>query len=129
MALGLRLMSICVVAGCCGIAATAHSETAGLRRPMIAEGEAQVELAEEPAIVPSLMIALEEEQAPLKTMRPIADPYAALGMDFGGIILYPSLEVGTVYTSNVARSATDARSDFGLSVADLATLQIGRAHV
>jgi hypothetical protein len=83
---------------------------------MIAEGEAQVELAEEPAIVPSLMIAPEEEQAPLKTMRPIADPYAALGVDLGGIILYPSLEVGTVYTSNVASSATDARSDFGLSV-------------
>jgi hypothetical protein len=116
VALGLRLMSICVVAGYCGIAATAHSETAGLLRPMIAEGEAQVELAEEPAIVPSLMIAPEEEQAPLKTMRPIADPYAALGMDLGGIILYPSLEVGTVYTSNVASSATDARSDFGLSV-------------
>jgi len=116
VALGLRLVSIWVVAGYCGIAAPAYSETAGLLRPMMAEGDAQAEPVEEPAIVPSLTLVPEEEQAPLKAMRPIADPYAALGMDLGGIILYPSLEVGTVYTSNVASSATDAKSDFGLSV-------------
>jgi hypothetical protein len=83
---------------------------------MIAEGDAQVELVEEPAIVPSLTVAPEEEQAALKTNRPVADPYAALGIDLGGIILYPSLKAGTVYTSNVASSVTDARSDFGLSI-------------
>ena len=115
MALGLRLVSMCVVAGFCGAAATAHGETAGLLRPMITE-EAQVEPAEEPAIVPLLTITPEEEQVPLKAIRPIADPYAALGMELGGLILYPSLEVGPVYTSNVASSATDAQSDIGLSV-------------
>ncbi len=103
MALGLRLVSICVVAGFYGAAATAHSETAGLLRPTIAEDEAPVEPAEEPAVVPSLTIAPEEEQAPLKAIRPILDPYAAPGMKLGGIILYPELEVGTVYTSNVGR--------------------------
>ncbi len=66
MALGLRLVSICVVAGFYGAAATAHGETADLLRPTIAEGDAQVEPAEEPAVVPSLTIAPEEEQAPLK---------------------------------------------------------------
>ncbi len=116
MGLGLRLVSICIVAGYCGAAAPAHSETTGLLHPMIAEDETQIELVEEPAIVPSLTIAPEEEQAPLKAMRPIADPYAALGMDLGGIVLFPSLEVGTVYTSNVASSASNAKSDFGLSV-------------
>ena len=116
MALGLRLVSICVVAGFCGAAATAHSETVRFAPPDDCRREAQVEPAEEPAIVPSLTIAPEEEQVPLKAIRPIADPYAALGMELGGIILYPSLEVGTVYTSNVASSATDAQSDIGLSV-------------
>jgi hypothetical protein len=116
VALGLRLVFICVVAGFYGAAATAHSETVDLLRPMIAESDAQVEPVEEPAAIPSLTIAPEEEQVPLKTIRPITDPYAAPGMELGGIILYPSLEAGTVYTSNVASSATDARSDFGLSV-------------
>ena len=39
MALGLRLVSICVVAGFYG-AATAHGETVDLLRPTIAEDEA-----------------------------------------------------------------------------------------
>ena len=42
MALGLRLVSICVVAGFYGAAATAHSETVDLLRPTIAEDEAKL---------------------------------------------------------------------------------------
>ncbi|MDO8354761.1 MAG: outer membrane beta-barrel protein, partial [Aestuariivirga sp.] len=113
MALGLRLVSICVMAGFYGASATARSETAGLLRPAIAEDEAP---AEEPAVIPSLTITPEEEQAPLKAMRPTLDPYAAPGIKLGGIALYPELESGTVYTSNVGSSATDAMSDVGLSL-------------
>ena len=68
MALGLRLVSVCVVAG---FAATAHGETAGLLRPSINEGEALAGPVEAPAAIPSLTIAAEEEQAPLKTVRPV----------------------------------------------------------
>jgi hypothetical protein len=116
VALGLRLVSICVVAGFYGATATAHGETAGLLRPTIAEGDALADPVEEFAVIPSLTIAPEEEQVPLKTIRPITDPYAAPGMKLGGITLYPELEVGPIYNSNVASSATDARSDVGLSV-------------
>ena len=49
-------------------------------------------------------------------MRPTLDPYAAPGMKLGGMTLYPELEAGTVYTSNVGSSATDAKSDVGLSL-------------
>ena len=116
MALGLRLVSICVVAGFYGAAATAHGETVELLRPTIAEDEAQVDPVEVPAVVPSLTIAPEAEQAPLKTNRPMTDPYAAPGIKLGGIALYPGLGGGTVYTSNVASSAADAKSDVGLSL-------------
>lgn len=114
MALGLRLVSICVMAGYCGAAATAHGETAGLLRPAIAEDEAQVEPAEESAVVPSLTMAPEEEQAQLKAIRPTLDPYAAPGMKLGGMIVYPELGAGTAYTSNAASSTTDSKSDVGL---------------
>ena len=113
MALGLRLMSICVVAGFYGAAAAAHGETTGLLRPTIAEDEAP---AEEPAVIPSLTITPKEEQAPLKAMRPTLDPYAAPGLKLGGMALYPELETETVYTSNVGSSASDAKSDVGLSL-------------
>lgn len=113
MALGLRLVSICVVAGFCGAATTAHSETVDLLRPTIAEDEVP---AEEPAVAPSLTITPEKEQVPLKAMRPTLDPFAAPGMKLGGMALYPELEAATVYTSNVASSPTDARSDVGLSL-------------
>jgi hypothetical protein len=113
VALGLRLVSICVVAGFYGGAVTAHSETVDLLRPTIAEDEVP---AEEPAVIPSLTIAPEEEQAPLKAKRPTRDPYAAPGLKLGGMALYPELETATVYTSNVGSSATDAKSDVGLSL-------------
>ena len=113
MALGLRLVSICVVAGFYG-AANAYGETAGLLRPAIAEDEAQVEPAEELAVVPSLTITPNDEQALPKAIRPTLDPYAAPGMKLGGILLYPELGAGTVYTSNVGGAASDARSDVGL---------------
>ncbi|MEQ1524608.1 MAG: hypothetical protein ABL936_25380, partial [Aestuariivirga sp.] len=113
MALGLRLVSICVVAGFCGAAATAHGETVDLLRPAIAEDEAP---AEEPAVIPSLTITPEEEPAPLKAMRPTLDPYAAPGIKLGGIALYPEIETATVYTSNVGSSATGAKSDVGQSL-------------
>ena len=116
MALGLRLVSICVVAGFYGPVATARSETVDLLRPTIAEDEAQVEPVQEPAVVPSLTIVPQVEQAPLKAIRPTLDPYAAPGMKLGGIILYSELGAGTVYTSNVGGSATDAKSDVGLSL-------------
>lgn len=109
----LRLLSVCLMAGCCGVAASARGETVDLLRPAIAEDEIP---AEEPAAIPSLTIVPEEEQAPLKAMRPTLDPYAAPGMKLGGMTLYPELEAATVYTSNVGRSANDAKSDVGLSL-------------
>ena len=67
MTSGLRLLSVCVVAGLYGAAATAHGETVDLLRPTIADDEAQADPVEEPAVVPSLTIAPEEEQVPLKS--------------------------------------------------------------
>ena len=45
-----------------------------------------------------------------------ADPYAAIGIDAGGLRLFPSIEIGTVYSSNVGRSATNANADFALEL-------------
>ena len=43
-----------------------------------------------------------------------ADPYAATGVGLGGLTLYPSLETGTVYTSNVANTPANPKQDVGI---------------
>jgi hypothetical protein len=111
---GLRLLSVCVVAGLYGAAPSAHGETVDLLRPTIADDEAQADTVEEPVVVPSLTIAPEEEQAPVRSFKQVTDPYAAHGLGHGGITLYPSLVAGTLYTSNVSKTATGAHSDVGL---------------
>jgi hypothetical protein len=98
----LQLVSICVAADLCGDVSPAHSETVDTLRPTIADDEAQADPVEEPVVAPSLTITPEVEQVPLKNLKQIADPYAAPGVKFGGIILYPSLEADTLYTSNTA---------------------------
>ena len=114
MTVGLRLMSVCVMAGLCVTADTARSETAGLLRPAILDDEIQTDTVESLAVVPLLTIAPEEEQVLLKSPPQITDPYAAEGVGLGGLTIYPSLEAGTLYTSNVANAASNAQSDVGL---------------
>lgn len=44
------------------------------------------------------------------------DPYAAPGLELGGLKLYPQLELDAVYTTNVGQSAAAAEDDFGLGL-------------
>jgi hypothetical protein len=113
---GLRLLSVCLLPGLCGMATAVRSETAELLRPAIVDDEAQAVSAEEPAPVPSLTITPEEEQPLPRRARQATDPYAPHGVTLGGITLFPSLEAGTVFTSNVARASAGAQSDTGLSL-------------
>ena len=116
MTSGLRLLSVCLLPGLCGMATAVRSETMDLLRPAIVDGEAQAIPAEEPAPVPSLTISTEEKQLLPKRARQATDPYAPQGVKLGGITLYPSLETGTAFTSNVTRASAGAQSDFGLSL-------------
>jgi hypothetical protein len=62
-------------------------------------------------------IQAQEDIARSKTPIPVTiDPYAPQGIDAGGLRLFPSLEVGGEFTSNVAQSPDDAQSALGLAV-------------
>ncbi len=54
--------------------------------------------------------------APIRKKTYSTDPYATIGIDAGGLRLYPSLEIGSLYTSNVSRSSTTKNSDFGVEL-------------
>lgn len=114
MTSSLRLLSVCLVAGVCSSTTSVRSETVDLLRHTIVDEEAQTESVEAPAVVPSLTITPQEEQVAIKAPTQVTDPYAARGVKLGGMTLYPSLEAGTLYTSDVAKASTGAQSDIGL---------------
>ena len=66
--------------------------------------------------VKNVVLSIDEEETVVrpKKKKIIVDAYAPSGIDTGGVRLYPSLEIGGVFTSNVAQSGTIPKSDFGL---------------
>jgi hypothetical protein len=63
----------------------------------------------------SIPISQEEKLVPRKKRSSI-DPYAAQGLNTGGLRLYPELEISAFTTSNVAKSATKRNADIGLEL-------------
>ncbi len=55
-----------------------------------------------------------EEPVVPRKRKVAADLYAPIGIDTGGLRLYPSVEIGSVATSNVAQSNLNPKFDFGL---------------
>jgi hypothetical protein len=52
--------------------------------------------------------------APVKRRKLEDDPYAPLGVDLGAFIAYGAINIGGVYTDNVAQSHAERKSDIGL---------------
>jgi hypothetical protein len=60
----------------------------------------------------SIPVPIEEQV--VRRRRPVTDPYAALGIDTGGLRLFPSLEIGGIVTSNVRKAETSKQAAVGL---------------
>lgn len=74
-----------------------------------------VDGVDEPVVAAKKPTAVVDIQLPKpKKRKPAADAYAAQGIGSGVFRFYPTLEIGTVATSNVSRSATKAKSDIAL---------------
>lgn len=67
---------------------------------------------------PSLTInpPVEPEALPIRRARRENEPYAALGVDTGGLIAYPGLRLGATVTDNVAQANSGREGDIGLNV-------------
>jgi hypothetical protein len=62
----------------------------------------------------ALTVNPEEPPAPPRRRETTDDPYAPQGIGQGVLRLYPSLTIGTVYSSNVNSSVNDPKGDIGL---------------
>ena len=58
-----------------------------------------------------------EDETVVRRVAPEADPLAPLGIRRGGFVLLPELEVGGVYSSNVAATVQNRRDDIGMRLA------------
>ena len=68
-------------------------------------------------IIPQPLIMAEPEEPVVpRRKKPSVDLYAPSGIDTGGIRLYPTLEIGSVATSNILQSTTNVKSDIGLQI-------------
>jgi hypothetical protein len=112
------------VASFLGVAGLAHGQEAPLLRSSLdgdqaATAEEAATTGEEaaPPVTTALAVPAEEEQPVIRKKAAKAeDPYAAPGISAGAFRLYPTLEMGAVYTSNVSRSAAGAGSDVGFRI-------------
>ena len=68
-----------------------------------------------PALKPIIAVEPEEPIAPRKK-KSVVDLYAPTGIDTGAIRFFPTLEIGTVASSNVEQSTTNPKFDFGLKL-------------
>ena len=111
--LAVQVLSVCVAAGLSGAASPSCAQEADVLRPALNDDAITDEPVVEPP--PPLTIAAEEEALPPpKKRKPVENPYAAQGIGLGGIKLYPSLQVGSLYTSNVSKATLGQRSAAGL---------------
>ena len=56
----------------------------------------------------------QEEEPPERRAKAIGEPYAPAGLGNDALRLYPSITVGSVYSSNAGQSSNNKRSDIGL---------------
>ncbi|HEY5080423.1 MAG TPA: outer membrane beta-barrel protein [Bauldia sp.] len=87
-------------------------------------GAAAENFALRPGIVPDMPDANTDDTSapPPRRVTAASDPYAALGIRAGGFILYPSLTIGTGFTTNASASAGGTPSGFGTLTPELKIL-------
>jgi hypothetical protein len=112
--LAWRFLSVCAVAGLYGTANPARAQDSSVFRPTIYDDVTADASPEVP--VQQLANAGEPELLPARMRQPVADPYAPQGLSLGGIKLFPLLQIGGLYTSNVSNDSLGQRAAAGLHV-------------
>jgi len=77
------------------------------------DGEIVPAVAAKPTTLEAGLIAVEPPPPPRRKSRNEDDPYAALGLDVGGLTVFPVLRAGIIVSDNPANSSTDRKGDIG----------------
>ena len=107
----------------CGIAAAfllsgaaqAQESSLGLRASLDApDSPAEAEVTTAKATTLEVNPPVEPPPEPARKRRAEDDPYAALGLDMGGLTVFPVLRAGIIASDNPESSNSDRKSDIGL---------------
>lgn len=74
--------------------------------------EAEVKIAKPTTL--EVNPAVEPPPEPVRTRRAEGDPYAAIGLDMGGLTVFPVLRAGIIASDNPSTSDTDRKGDVGI---------------
>ncbi len=109
----LMIKGLVVAALVVGLPGASHGQSAedGLRLETDVDDATVAPPA--PGPLSAITVADDEEAAPRRRRRVVEDAYAPTGLDLGGFQLFPTLEIGTVTTTNVGRNKT-SEADLGL---------------
>jgi hypothetical protein len=108
----IALLTAVLVAG---TATLAHGQEVVDLRLDTADTSDPMDVVDEPVVAAKKPTAVENIQLPKPRKRKsAAEAYAAQGIGSGVFRFYPTLEIGTVATSNVSRSSGNAKSDIAL---------------
>jgi hypothetical protein len=109
-----RFQLLCVAALMYGVATPSHGQEADdLRLDTTVDGG---DVVVPPPLPKSARITIGDD-VPIvakRARKKALKPYAAQGVREGAFLLYPSLEIGSVVTSNVRNSTSKPRADVGL---------------
>jgi hypothetical protein len=100
-------LAVVLLSGAASFGIAQEAEDNGLRSDTLYEDETV------PKAVPQITIG-DDEEVVTRRPRRIVDPYAQQGVDTGAFLLFPSLEISSVVTSNAARSSTNSDADVAL---------------
>lgn len=118
MVFSVRVLTALTVAALAGQVADVRAQSADDLRSTVTEDAESAAMG--PAPVPRLTISDNIEESATGTRRRsrmAANPYDPQGVSLGGLRLYPAIEVGSVFSSNIRQSSIDKQAGIGFSVA------------
>ncbi len=109
-----KLQTLWIAALLCGAATISFAQEAddGLRLETDVNDDGLA--TQSPPSALSRITIGDDDEPVVRRRKTIEKPYAAQGVRSGAFLLYPSLEISSVVTSNVRNATTKAKADIGL---------------
>jgi hypothetical protein len=110
-----NLRTLWIAALLCGASTMSYAQQVddGLRLETMT-GDGDVVLPPTPPKYARITIGDDDPPVPRRARKKTENPYAAQGVRTGAFLLYPSIEIGSIVTTNVRKATSRPKADVGL---------------
>ena len=109
----LTINGLVVAALMLGLPSTSHGQSAEADLRLETDVDEATDATRVPGPLSAITVTDDEAPAPRRRRRVVEDAYAPTGLDLGAFQFFPTLEIGTVTTTNVGRNKLED-ADLGL---------------